>query len=372
MIFKKLSRVLLCILCLFLHTTDAMETSSDLHTTQGIETGSDADDVDLELSYEQLMEQLYSEGFIDAAKNNNVTRVQELLLQGANVNVQNIESRHTALIVACMREDDTLALVTLLLNSKANPKLADSCLNTPFHYAAAGNKVAVLELLRKAGALLNAQNKVGSTACHFAIEKDALEALAWLSKAGAHMNMLNANGQAPVHQAILKGNVTTIHHLFKHGASLYVASSAAQEDNGVPAGSTPFHLVARNISEQGQALKSTLLYYALLYETRFEQTGIFEGHSLRERVENLRAVFKLKDSNNDTPYDIELKSNALTKTPILLFQDTLQLDMFNFNQALQNKTVEKLPSTNLFRAAYDAMPKKQGWGSYLLGWLPWK
>ncbi len=357
MISKVLSRTLLSILCLFLHTAQAMDASTE------------ADELDDKLFFEQLNEQLYSDGFVEAAQNNHYARVQELLAQGADVNVQKVESRLTPLIAACMHKDDTLPLVTLLLNTKANPKLADNRLNTSLHYAAARNRVAVLELLKKAGALLDAQNSAGSTACHLATESDALETIGWLRRAGARMNMLDTRGQAPIHQAILKGSVATIHQLLNHGASLYVASNTAQEPTDVPAGSTSFHLVARNTSEQGQILKNILLYYALFYGSKFEQTGILDGHSLRARVESLKALFKQKDSNNNTPYDIEQENHASTKSFMPLFKDTLDLDMFNFNEALRKKSLEKLPSSNLFKAAYEAMPKKQGWGSYFLGWL---
>jgi hypothetical protein len=100
-----------------------------------------------------------------------------------------------------------------LLNAGANPNSSDNHRKgTPLHYACDGSvgsegwnpelQVKMIELLLKAGAQINAQDKNGATPLHRAVRTRCAKAVQILLKRGADPKIKNKSGSTPFHLAV--------------------------------------------------------------------------------------------------------------------------------------------------------------------------
>lgn len=72
------------------------------------------------------------------------------------------------------------------------------------HHAAFGDEAAVIEILAKAGADLNARNKRRQTSLHIAVNKGHLNVVKTLLTLGCHPSLQDSEGDTPLHDAISK------------------------------------------------------------------------------------------------------------------------------------------------------------------------
>jgi hypothetical protein len=104
-------------------------------------------------------------------------------------------------------------IAKLLLEAGANPDSAENHRRSrPLHYAADGyiiselwnekNQVAMIRLLLKAGAEINAQDKNGATPLHRAVRTRCAAAVKCLLDAGADTTIKNKPGSTPFHLAV--------------------------------------------------------------------------------------------------------------------------------------------------------------------------
>jgi ankyrin repeat protein len=117
--------------------------------------------------------------------------VASLLSHGAKVDSLNDEKK-TPLFHACALSK--FKIVTLLLNSGANPKHADCFENTPLHFAFVPNVAAALV---DKGAKVNAANQHGMTPMHVMSAFGMSETVSMLRAMGGRDNERNKNGNTP-------------------------------------------------------------------------------------------------------------------------------------------------------------------------------
>jgi hypothetical protein len=106
-----------------------------------------------------------------------------------------------------------LEIAKMLLQAGADPNSAENHRRSgPLHYAADGyivsdlwnekRQVAMIQLLLKAGAKINAQDKNGATPLHRAVRTRCVAAVKCLLDAGADATIKNKPGSTPFHLAV--------------------------------------------------------------------------------------------------------------------------------------------------------------------------
>ena len=184
-----------------------------------------------------------------AAKSGDMTMLQRLIAEGADVNQQQGESRYTPLHSAAMKghaqainalvkagatvnatgeDGDTPLLsaaagghtqaVAALVNAGADVNLADEVVGTPLHSAARMGHAQVITALVSAGAAVNRRELCSGTPLHAAASSGHVQAITALIKAGADVNAADEDVGTPLHSAALMGHAQAITALVRMGA----------------------------------------------------------------------------------------------------------------------------------------------------------
>ena len=186
------------------------------------------------------------ENAADAAQRQDWEKVQRLVERGDDVNEIARKyvwpwCRGTALHYAafCGKAE----MCELLIERGANVSAADKKGDQPLHRAAAGNSVAVCQLLldHGGGHHVNAVNKHGVAPLHTAARgwRECPELCEILLKREAKINAVDNYGQQPLHLACKKGYAETGCLLLSYGADFRAADLA---------GNTPLLLISKQIT----------------------------------------------------------------------------------------------------------------------------
>ncbi len=198
------------------------------------------------------------------------------------------------------------------------------------------------------------------------------------ASASSVRNQHDAQGKTPLHRAVIENDIPEIKDLLEHGAKLSIETRAstieAPDFMRNKAGYTVFHLAACKHGEHGIRIKKLLLYYALLQNapalldalsSPLYSLQAFAVGILQERALGLKKILEMHNAEGDTAAEIEIKRDAFGK-PLPYHGDTalfaafkVNTDLRAFVTAVQYGTVSLLPSTNIFKAAHDALPKPQ-------------
>ena len=133
-------------------------------------------------------------------------QVQSLLNGGADPNIRT-HRQETPLHRATLSLRESLAEVSMLVQSGADVRSRDDVGNTPLHYAAGHASVdrcSVVQRLLEKGARPNEQNHAGQTPLHLAAGREdegQAEAVRRLLTDGADPNIADAKGQTPINVA---------------------------------------------------------------------------------------------------------------------------------------------------------------------------
>jgi ankyrin repeat protein len=158
-----------------------------------------------------------------AARNNDVSRVHELLARGANVN-ERTKTGETALYEAIEwinTKHDNLPLVDLLLKAGADPNERSIFNATPLDLSLTRdhlNPAVTLRLLRAGSTVpkgCDGQDGVVS----LATQDSSVEVIAALISTGASPNCQNPGGMTPLHWAALNGQADRTKTLLEGGAN---------------------------------------------------------------------------------------------------------------------------------------------------------
>lgn len=158
---------------------------------------------------------------INAARYGDVKFAKHMLDSGANANVIDVYERsplHWAVMTY-----KSVEMTKLLLRHDANPNARDNEDETLLHFVArvddtAKNPVAVIKLLLKSGAEIDAISTSGKTPLYLAIVARNTDAAEFLLNQGANPNIGDSKGETPLYWALRKGLKDTAKLLILRGA----------------------------------------------------------------------------------------------------------------------------------------------------------
>eukprot|EP00210_Caulerpa_lentillifera_P008666 g8265.t1 len=120
--------------------------------------------------------------------------VKALLNNGADVNIQTIKMKQTALWIACYMEfDDIVSMLCQRTDIQANLQSSDG--TTALHQSLLTGNIKIMRILVEEGAVdVNMQDNKGRTAIHLACMNEDIEQLKLLMKFKAKVNLTTLNG----------------------------------------------------------------------------------------------------------------------------------------------------------------------------------
>jgi len=147
----------------------------------------------------------------------NLDAVTSLLVQGANLNAQNIYG-YTPLLTALANGLTKIALILLEHGASVHISTLEGL--SALHLAAIHCDGTMLEKLLECGAFLGVQDEAGDTLLHWAIREEKPDILSFLlSKSTSLLDTQNEDGETPLHMAAAFGEEGTVETLLKNGAT---------------------------------------------------------------------------------------------------------------------------------------------------------
>ena len=137
---------------------------------------------------------------IEASENNNPSKVQELLKQGANVDSRDLRGR-TALLIAVA--ENHVEVARLLIEADANVNIQDRILDSPLLLAGAEGTLEILKMILQANPDFSLYNRYGGTALVPACERGHVEVVRTLLKTDVDINHVNHLGWTALLEAIV-------------------------------------------------------------------------------------------------------------------------------------------------------------------------
>lgn len=183
---------------------------------------------------------------MSAAEKGDLSRVEELLAKGADVNVANSDG-YTALYYAV--QSGNLRSVEVLLKAGADVNARTRKNFTPLMASInmAWGKPDITLALINAGADVNFTDSDGETALWIATTESSDQVMEALLKKGANPNVqVKDNGETPLHEAAANGLVDRVQLLLKYGANPAIRDAA---------GRTPFNVANPKWPEIARLLK---------------------------------------------------------------------------------------------------------------------
>lgn len=151
----------------------------------------------------QQPSQLSSANIVQAASQNDITTIQQILDQTPD-KVNFAQDGKTALHLACYEGHSHI--VSLLLEKRADLDLQDGEGDSALHYAAFGKETETMKQLLSAGADVNKKNKAGHSPLHISIGKACVEAVHVLVQHGSDVNIKAEDGDTCMHDAVQQKN----------------------------------------------------------------------------------------------------------------------------------------------------------------------
>ncbi|MFP3033743.1 MAG: ankyrin repeat domain-containing protein [Wolbachia sp.] len=177
---------------------------------------------------------------ISAAINGSVERVENLVDQGANVNIEN-EDGLMPLFLA-VREGKFNVVKHLIDSKKADVKVSDNYGNTLLHWAAFNGRLKIVEYLIEKGADVNVKERNGFAPLHLAVQggnnilftlsapNKHLKIVEYLIGKDADLEAIDNDERTPLHLAVEGSNFNTTRLLIEKGANV----NAKEKNHWVP------------------------------------------------------------------------------------------------------------------------------------------
>ncbi len=166
----------------------------------------------------------------DAAINGDVETIRRLLAKGIRPDALDYYNHRTPLHYLCIHDNggDRAACFELLRDAGANLEAFDSKMCRPLHYAASSKSVELVSLLVQARVNVDAATNDGSTALHFAARKGAADCVKVLLAAIAPYNVdaTDRDGVTALHLAARRGGPDCVEVLLAAGADIDARTSA--------------------------------------------------------------------------------------------------------------------------------------------------
>lgn len=164
---------------------------------------------------------------IKAVETGNAVTVQQLLQQGANIDVIEGQYGSTALIQAVFYQHTDL--VKLLVEKGANIEAKNKSGGTALIIAAAAYgrvNIEVVKLLLDHGANVEDKDTDGNTALMYAVMRDHTDLVRLLLNKGANAETRNSEGLTTLNQALTWNNTEIVRLLLENGANLEAKDSS--------------------------------------------------------------------------------------------------------------------------------------------------
>lgn len=205
------------------------------------------------------------------------------------------------------------------------------------------------------------KSETETTALFKAIDKKKWLAVALLIHKNASIDQTNGKSQTPLHCALYNNRSELVTLLCERGASLDAQDTKKN---------TPFHMATKKkpMFRPVLAIESKMinqLLHAVLFRPISEQEDdIMQCTSqglkklLTARAQKLKEILKLKNKAGLTAY--EQLSELRKKQPKarLIDPTAVEPDLQKFLIALRKNAAETVPFNNIFKAAYQMIPKE--------------
>jgi ankyrin repeat protein len=175
-----------------------------------------------------------NQSLLIAAENDNVATIKELIIKGADINVQD-SSGSSALFISSLKGNKEI--VNLLLDANADVNTALTFGTTPLAIASQQGHTEIVKRLLEANADVNASLTNGVAPLYVAAQNDNIEIVKLLLKARANVNAVMTGGATPLYIASERGHTEIVRLLIVANAN--VNTSLA---NGV----TPLMIATQN------------------------------------------------------------------------------------------------------------------------------
>ncbi|XP_078041945.1 transient receptor potential channel pyrexia-like [Augochlora pura] len=175
-----------------------------------------------------------------ASLSGNVTCIEHLIKQGADVNCRNPINCYTPLHFAIHRNSADAARVLLDNGAKPTTCLYQEIVEPVLHSAIRAGAVEIVKLLLDRGASVVEKNHMGETPLHVACFVQSIECVELLlDSPGTNINAVDRAHRTPLHFAVMTthSSAKLVDVLLKHGALVNAADRT---------GFTPLHVAALN------------------------------------------------------------------------------------------------------------------------------
>lgn len=175
---------------------------------------------------------------LEAAKQGDLEKIKQLVLEGSNINTIDTENGYTALHYACA--NNHAHMITYLLNNsdyvfnriignRYVGKIQITFNINPLMTAAMNGHVNIIDRLLNDGIYrVDEQDYVLLTALHFAAENGHYNCLQRLITAGANINSTSLIGNTPLSYASQNGHYECVELLIQNGADVNIFNKSNQ------------------------------------------------------------------------------------------------------------------------------------------------
>ncbi|XP_059159077.1 E3 ubiquitin-protein ligase MIB1-like isoform X2 [Physella acuta] len=163
-----------------------------------------------------------NEELVKASANGDGVKVDEIL-QRPESDVNGVFAGHTALQAAS--QNGHIEVIKVLIKHDVNMEVEDKDGDRAVHHAAFGDEPAVIELLHRGGADLNARNKRRQTPLHIGVNKGHIGVVRSLLVLGSHPSLQDSEGDTALHDAISKKRDDMIALLLEHAADITITNN---------------------------------------------------------------------------------------------------------------------------------------------------
>ncbi|XP_064605463.1 E3 ubiquitin-protein ligase MIB1-like [Liolophura sinensis] len=163
-----------------------------------------------------------NEELVKAAANGDHAKVEEIL-QRPEADVNGVFAGHTALQAAS--QNGHMEVIKSLIKHSVDMEIEDKDGDRAVHHAAFGDEPAVIELLHRGGADLNARNKRRQTPLHIGVNKGHISVVKTLLGLSCHPSLQDSEGDTPLHDAISKKRDDMLALLLEHQADITVTNN---------------------------------------------------------------------------------------------------------------------------------------------------
>jgi ankyrin repeat protein len=161
-----------------------------------------------------------ADDFFDAVKTANLETIKRIAAKNPAIIKQRDEATATPLHWAATNAAST-AIVELLIKLGAEVNAGTDKWSTPLHWAAHKNCAEIARTLLKNKASVNAKTSKSYTPLHWAAIGNSFETAKVLITSGATLDAKGDDGMTPMHWAIKKNNIALIELLAQHSTSLH-------------------------------------------------------------------------------------------------------------------------------------------------------